>query len=62
MDGGIFDICIVGGGVVGCSCLFDLTNYGYNCVLLEKNQHLLSEASSGNRYFSMGYRFMSYLT
>ena len=45
----IFDVCIVGGGVVGCSCLFDLTNQGFRCLLLEKNSNLVSEASSGNR-------------
>ena len=45
----ISDIFIVGGGVVGCSCLFDLTNQGFRCLLLEKNSNLVSEASSGNR-------------
>ncbi|XP_041373493.1 uncharacterized protein MG039 homolog [Gigantopelta aegis] len=44
----IFDVGVIGGGVIGCSVLFDLTSAGYNCVLLEKNEHLVSESSAGN--------------
>lgn len=43
------DVAIVGGGIVGCSVLFELDRLGYNCVLLEKNDNLVSEASGGNR-------------
>ena len=45
----VYDIAVIGGGVVGCSTLFHLTNKGYRCILLEKNKHLVSEASAGNR-------------
>ncbi|XP_046343107.2 glycerol 3-phosphate dehydrogenase-like [Haliotis rufescens] len=49
MAGGeVFDVILIGGGVVGCATAFHLTNMGYSCALLEKNDHLLSEASSGN--------------
>ena len=47
---GAYDVAIVGGGIVGCSVFFELDRVGYSCVLLEKNENLLSEASSGNRY------------
>lgn len=43
-----YDIAVIGGGVVGCTTLFHLTNKGYRCVLVEKNKHLVSEASAGN--------------
>jgi glycine/D-amino acid oxidase-like deaminating enzyme len=48
--GRIYDVVIVGGGVVGCAVLHELTNYGYKCLLVEKENALLSGASSGNRY------------
>ena len=44
-----FDVGVIGGGVIGCSVLFDLTSAGFKCVLLEKNEHLASESSGGNR-------------
>lgn len=42
------DVGIIGGGIVGCSVLFELNRLGYSCVLLEKNVDLMSEASAGN--------------
>ncbi|KAK7442575.1 hypothetical protein BaRGS_00040514 [Batillaria attramentaria] len=42
------DVAVVGGGIVGCAVLFELNRLGYNCALLEKNDNLISEASSGN--------------
>ena len=45
----VYDIAVIGGGVVGCTTLFHLTNKGYRCIMLEKNKHLVSEASAGNR-------------
>ncbi|XP_033750103.1 uncharacterized protein MG039 homolog [Pecten maximus] len=44
----VFDVVIIGGGVVGCSQVFTLTRLGYRCLLLEKEAHLVSMASSGN--------------
>ncbi|XP_052219838.1 glycerol 3-phosphate dehydrogenase-like isoform X4 [Dreissena polymorpha] len=43
-----YDVIIIGGGVVGCACVFELTSRGFSCLLLEKNEHLAAEASSGN--------------
>ncbi|KAH9488801.1 hypothetical protein Btru_064819 [Bulinus truncatus] len=43
-----YDVAIIGGGVVGCALLFELSRKGYSCILLEKNQHIMSEASAGN--------------
>lgn len=45
----IYDVIIIGGGVTGCACAFELSSYGYSCLLLEKNDSLVGEASSGNR-------------
>jgi glycerol-3-phosphate dehydrogenase len=44
-----YDVVIIGGGVCGCSVVFELTQRGYRCLLLEKNDTLVAEASSGNR-------------
>ncbi|XP_056022595.1 glycerol 3-phosphate dehydrogenase-like isoform X2 [Ostrea edulis] len=44
----IFDVIVVGGGVVGCAVVWEMTSRGYRCLLLEKNENLISEASSGN--------------
>ena len=46
----VYDIAIIGGGVVGCAVLHELTNQGYRCILLEKEGDLVTGASSGNRY------------
>ena len=44
-----FDVAVIGGGVVGCAILHELTNQGLRCILLEKNAHLINGASAGNR-------------
>jgi glycine/D-amino acid oxidase-like deaminating enzyme len=49
-DDQVFDVLVIGGGVVGCSVLAELTKHGYRCLLVEKEPELLSGASSGNRY------------
>ena len=42
-------ILIVGGGVIGCAMLEHLSSYeGISCILIEKNQSLVTGASSGN--------------
>ncbi|CAL1533306.1 unnamed protein product [Lymnaea stagnalis] len=43
-----YDVAVIGGGVVGCAVLFELTRQGFTCVLLEKNKSIMSEASAGN--------------
>ena len=43
-----FEVAIIGGGVVGCAVLRDLTLAGLKCVLLERGADLLSGASKGN--------------
>ena len=43
-----FDVAVVGGGVVGCSVLHEFTSLGLSCVLCEKEENLVSGASSGN--------------
>ncbi|OQS07345.1 FAD-dependent oxidoreductase [Thraustotheca clavata] len=44
----MYDVAIVGGGVVGTAVFRELVLRGYNVVLLEKNEFLVQEASSGN--------------
>ena len=44
-----YDVAIIGGGVVGCAVLNELTEQGLSCVLCERNSDLLAEASCGNR-------------
>ncbi|KAK3716067.1 hypothetical protein QZH41_007238 [Actinostola sp. cb2023] len=48
MNSQVFDVAIVGGGVVGCSVLRELTSRGIKCILCEQNDDILSGASSGN--------------
>ena len=44
-----FDVIVVGGGVVGCAVLHELTVHrGLCCMLVEASPHLVSGASSGN--------------
>lgn len=43
-----FDVCIIGGGVVGLSVLRAATLRGWKCVLVEKEADLLSNASGSN--------------
>ena len=54
----IYDVVIIGGGVVGCATLFHLINNGYNCIMLEKNKDLVAEASAGNRLECCLYYFL----
>ena len=49
----IFDVVVIGGGIVGCSILDNLTDAGYKCHLVEKREHLVQGASSGNRYHKL---------
>lgn len=44
----IFDIAVVGGGVVGCAAFREFTLAGASCVLLERNPDLIDGASKGN--------------
>jgi glycerol-3-phosphate dehydrogenase len=44
----VFDVAVVGGGVVGCAVLRQLALGGLNCVMLEKGADILSGASKGN--------------
>lgn len=44
-----WDAIVIGGGVVGCAVLRELTvNHGWRCLLIERSKHLASGASSGN--------------
>ncbi|XP_059171542.1 glycerol 3-phosphate dehydrogenase-like [Physella acuta] len=43
-----YDVGIVGGGVVGCAVLFELSRQGFRCVLLEKSLDIMTGASAGN--------------
>jgi glycerol-3-phosphate dehydrogenase len=44
----IYDLIVVGGGVVGLAILRAATLEGYSCILVEKEEHLLSHASGSN--------------
>ena len=46
----VYDVIIVGGGVVGCAIAYTLSEQGYKCLLLEKEKYLVAGASSGNRF------------
>jgi glycerol-3-phosphate dehydrogenase len=43
-----FDVAIIGGGVIGCAVLRELTLRGVRCILLEKGKDLLTGASGRN--------------
>lgn len=43
-----FDVVIIGGGIIGGSILYELSNYDLRLLLLEKNPILADETSKGN--------------
>jgi len=45
---GLFDVAVIGGGVVGCSVLRELSRYRLRLILLEKNSDLAEGISKGN--------------
>lgn len=45
---GIYDVAVVGGGVVGCAVLRELSRYDLKLVLLEKESDLAEGISKGN--------------
>jgi glycerol-3-phosphate dehydrogenase len=45
---GLFDVAIIGGGVVGCAVLRELSRYRFRSVLLEKEFDLCEGVSKGN--------------
>ena len=48
MESEIYDVLIIGCGAVGAAVSREFTLLGQKCIVLEKNQDVLSEASSGN--------------
>ena len=48
MDSEIYDFIIIGCGAVGAAVARELTLLGQKCLVLEKNEEVLGEASSGN--------------
>lgn len=48
LDGMRCDVLVIGGGVIGCAVLRELTRYNLSAVLLEKEYDLATHASSRN--------------
>jgi glycerol-3-phosphate dehydrogenase len=46
--GGVFDVAVIGGGVVGCAVVRELSRYALRVVLLEKAADLAEGVSKGN--------------
>ena len=44
----IYDVAVLGGGVVGCAILNKLTRIGKKAVLIEKNSDVATETSKAN--------------
>jgi len=44
----MYDVIVIGGGVVGTAVFRQVVLDGYTCVLAEKNTHLVQGASKGN--------------
>lgn len=47
-DNDVFDVVIIGGGVVGLAILRAATLAGHKCAVIERDSYILSGASSGN--------------
>ncbi len=45
---GLYDVAVIGGGVVGCAVLRELSRYCLKTILLEKNSDLAEGVSKGN--------------
>ncbi|KAK3769922.1 hypothetical protein RRG08_048133 [Elysia crispata] len=48
MSSDIYDVAIIGGGIVGCAVLFELSRQGYSCILCEANANIMCGVSAGN--------------
>jgi glycerol-3-phosphate dehydrogenase len=48
LDGKKVDVLVIGGGVVGCAILRELSRYQLSCLLVEKEEDLAMQASSRN--------------
>ena len=44
----VYDVVVVGGGVVGLAILREATLHGWSCVLVERESELLTWASGAN--------------
>lgn len=44
----IYDVAVLGGGVIGCAILNKLTRIGKNAILIEKNSDVATETSKAN--------------
>lgn len=48
VDGTLYDLVVIGGGVVGLAVLRSATLHGWNCALVEAQPELLTQASGSN--------------
>lgn len=48
MKGKIYDICIIGAGIIGCLLARELSKYDINVLVLEKNNDVCDETSGAN--------------
>ena len=44
----LYDVLIIGGGAIGVAVAREFTLLGKSCIICEKNEDVLGEASSGN--------------
>ena len=44
----MYDVCIIGGGVIGCAIARELSRYHLRIVLLEKTSHVCEGNSKAN--------------
>ncbi|MEG1706347.1 MAG: FAD-dependent oxidoreductase, partial [Clostridia bacterium] len=48
LDGKKVDVLVIGGGVIGCAVLRELTRYNLSCLLVEKHSDVAHGASGAN--------------
>ncbi|MGI9426396.1 MAG: FAD-dependent oxidoreductase [Hyphomicrobiaceae bacterium] len=59
LDGGQFDVLIIGGGINGCSTAQHLAAEGYRVLLVEKNDFASAASSRSSRIVHCGLRYLA---
>ena len=58
IEGGTFDVCVIGGGATGAGCAWDAQLRGLNTVLIEAGDYASATSSSSTKLVHGGVRYL----